>query len=56
MNKERYKEFYKLRVLTNHLTFYEQNLEEYNLMDYFLCDKYNLENKETGGKILVACR
>jgi len=52
MNEERYEEFYTLRVLTNHLTFYEQNLEEHNLMNSFLCDKYKLENKENGRKNL----
>ena len=56
MNKERYEEFYELRMLTRHLTFYEQNREEYNLMDSFLCDKYKLENNQIVRKTIVACR
>jgi hypothetical protein len=56
MNKECYEEFYEFRMLTSHLTFYEQNREEYNLMDSFLCDKYTLVNDQIVGKRLAACR
>ena len=56
MNKERCEEFYELRMLTSHLTFYKQNQVEHNLMDSFLCDKYKLENNQHVKNSLAACR